>query len=50
LYKVKNRYKIKLRDAGYRLIYEVHDDFLIVLVVAIGRRDKSEVYELARRR
>ena len=34
--------KIKLRDAGYRLIYEVHDRQIVVFVIAVGRR--KEVY------
>lgn len=34
-----NRYKIKLRSIGYRLVYEVIDDEVVVLVVAVGRRD-----------
>ena len=46
----KDRYKIKLRSAGYRLVYTVEDDRLVVLVIAIGRRDRSEVYEKAKRR
>lgn len=37
-------YKIKLRSAGYRLVYEVIDDEVIVLVLAVGKRDKNEVY------
>lgn len=41
------RYKIKLRDAGYRLVYEVQDEVLTVLVVAVGRRDRDEVYRAA---
>ncbi|MEZ5805520.1 MAG: type II toxin-antitoxin system RelE family toxin [Afipia sp.] len=45
-----DRYKIKLRSAGYRLVYTVEDDRLVVLVIAIGRRDRSEVYEKAKRR
>ncbi len=40
----KNRYKIKLRTAGYRLVYEVIDKELVVLVIAVGKRDKNEVY------
>lgn len=40
-------YKIKLKAAGYRLVYRVHDDRLVVQVVAIGRRDKSQVYKAA---
>ena len=43
-----NLYKIKLRGAGYRLIYEVRDNALVVFVIGIGRRD--EVYPELRRR
>jgi mRNA interferase RelE/StbE len=39
-----DRYKIKLRGLGYRLVYEVHDTAVVVLVVAVGKRDKSDVY------
>jgi mRNA interferase RelE/StbE len=46
----KDRYKIKLRSVGYRLVYEVEDDRLVVLVIAIGKREGSQVYESARRR
>ena len=45
-----NRYKIKLRSVGYRLVYEVRDAELIVLVVAIGRRDRDAVYKAAEKR
>ncbi|MFW5392422.1 type II toxin-antitoxin system RelE/ParE family toxin [Yersinia sp. 2544 StPb PI] len=44
---MKNCYKIKLRSSGFRLVYEVIDDVLIVAVVAVGKRDRSEVYNLA---
>ena len=47
---LKNTYKIKLRDAGYRLVYEVIDQRLVVLVIAIGRRDHDAAYLLAARR
>ena len=40
----KDRYKIKLRGVGYRMVYEVNDQIVTVIVVAIGKRDKSEVY------
>lgn len=40
-------YKIKLRSSGYRLAYQVEDDILVVLVIAVGKRDKSEVYRMA---
>jgi mRNA interferase RelE/StbE len=45
-----NRYKIKLRSVGYRLVYEVKDRELIVTVVAVGRRERDEVYRVAGRR
>lgn len=46
----RDRYKIKLRASGYRLVYEVIDGEVVVLVIAVGRRDRSQVYEAARRR
>ncbi|ADC61534.1 type II toxin-antitoxin system RelE family toxin [Allochromatium vinosum] len=46
----QNRYKIKLKTVGYRLVYEVLNDRLIVLVVAVGRRDRNAVYTAAARR
>ena len=46
----KERYKIKLRNAGYRLVYQVKDHELIVLVVAVGKRERNEVYKAAERR
>jgi mRNA interferase RelE/StbE len=50
LHGVKERYKIKLRNAGYRLVYEVRDQQLLVLVVAVGKRERNEVYKVAERR
>jgi mRNA interferase RelE/StbE len=46
----KERFKIKLRNAGYRLVYEVRDQQLIVLVVAVGKRERNEVYKVAEKR
>ena len=46
----RDRYKIKLRTAGYRLVYEVRDDQVIIVVIAVGKRDRSEVYRAAARR
>ncbi|HKM27456.1 MAG TPA: type II toxin-antitoxin system RelE/ParE family toxin [Thiopseudomonas sp.] len=43
-------YKIKLRNDGYRLVYQVKDDALIVLVIAIGKRENSAAYEAAQAR
>lgn len=45
-----DRYKIKLRSIGYRLVYEVQEGRLVVLVVAIGKRDKNAVYRSAETR
>ncbi len=45
-----DRYKIKLRAVGYRLVYEVQDNRLVVLVVAVGRRDRNAIYRAAERR
>lgn len=47
---ISNRYKIKLRSSGYRLVYEVIDNELVVVVVAIGKRDKEQVYNSADKR
>jgi len=46
----KDRYKIKLRSAGYRLVYEVRDQDILVLVIAVGRRDHSDIYDKAAKR
>jgi mRNA interferase RelE/StbE len=43
-------YKIKLRSAGYRLVYEVDDQEIIVFVIAVGKRENSNVYNKARNR
>ncbi len=43
-------YKIKLRAAGYRLVYRVEDARVTVLVVAVGRRERDEVYLTAAKR
>jgi mRNA interferase RelE/StbE len=45
-----DRYKIKLRSVGYRLVYEVRDKQLIVVVVAVGKREGGAVYKSAANR
>ena len=45
-----DRYKIKLRSVGYRLVYEVRDRQLMVLVVAVGKRERDAVYKAAAKR
>jgi mRNA interferase RelE/StbE len=36
----RNRYRFRV--GGYRIIYEIHDAVLLVLILAIG--DRKEVY------
>lgn len=43
-------YKIKLRSAGYRLVYQVRDNELVVSVVAVGKRERNQVYKIAVKR
>jgi mRNA interferase RelE/StbE len=43
-------YKIKLQRVGFRLVYRVDGDVLFVTVIAVGRRDKSHVYGVAKGR
>ena len=46
----ENHYKIKLKASGYRLVYEVIDEELYILVIAIGKRSKNSVYKKAHKR
>ena len=45
-----NCYKIKLRGAGYRLVYQVDGKQIKVVVVAIGKRERNQVYKEASKR
>ena len=47
---MKDCYKIKLRRAGFRLVYQVRDEELIVSVVAVGKRERNLVYKIASKR
>jgi mRNA interferase RelE/StbE len=40
-------YKIKLRKQGYRLVYGVQDDIVVVMVMAVDKREDSAVYQSA---
>jgi mRNA interferase RelE/StbE len=42
-----NFYKIKLRSIGYRLVYEVIDHKLVIMVIAVGKRNQEAVYKKA---
>jgi mRNA interferase RelE/StbE len=37
-------------NQGYRLVYEMVDQRMVVLVIAIGRRDHDEAYQIAIKR
>ena len=43
-------YKIKLRSVGYRLVYEVDDNEIVVYVITVGRRDHGLVYDKSKKR
>lgn len=45
-----DRYKIKLKSSGYRLVYGVRDAEIVVIVVAIGKRERNAVYAAAAKR
>lgn len=44
LHSLPNCYKIKLRDAGFRLVYQVQEQRVVVFVVAVGKRERARVY------
>lgn len=43
-------YKIKLLKPGCRLVYMVEDNELVVLVLAVGKREDSAAYQAAEKR
>lgn len=43
----ENLYKIKLRQSGYRLVYQVEDNIITVIVLSVGKRERNEVYKSA---
>jgi mRNA interferase RelE/StbE len=40
-------YKIKLRKQGFRLVYGVEDDVLVVMVMAVDKREDGMIYRSA---
>jgi mRNA interferase RelE/StbE len=40
-------YKIKITEAGYRLVYEVNDTVITVTIISVGKRDRGKVYKTA---
>ncbi len=43
-------YKIKLSTAGYRLAYEVRDNEILIIVLAVGQRENNKIYKLLAKR
>ncbi|ELI6006272.1 type II toxin-antitoxin system RelE/ParE family toxin, partial [Escherichia coli] len=43
-------FKIKLRASGFRLIYKVIDEEIVIWVIAVGKRERSNVYNIASER
>ncbi|WP_180147443.1 type II toxin-antitoxin system RelE/ParE family toxin [Acinetobacter sp. YH12052] len=43
-------YKIKLLKAGVRLVYQVKDDQVVILLITVGKRADSIVYDEAKKR
>ncbi len=38
------RYRIKLKSSGFRLVYQVIDDKVVVFVVSAGKRERLTEY------
>jgi len=44
---INDCYKIKHRASGYRLVYQVAEGTIVVLVLAAGKRQRNRVYQVA---
>lgn len=42
--------QVKLRSSGYRLVYQVIDQEVVVFVVAVDKRERNQVYRKASER
>ncbi len=45
-----NVYKIKLCSCGYRLAYQVDNNKLVIIVIAVGKREKNKIYSKIKKR
>ena len=45
-----NCYKIKLLKQGYRLVYTVLDEEVVVLVLSVDKREDALAYDAAKKR
>jgi len=50
LRELQNHYKIKLKASGYRLVYRVEDERVVVIVVSVGKRERGAAYQSAKKR
>ena len=50
LHSLPDCYEIKLRSSGYRSVYQVIDQEVVVFVVAIDKREREQVYHKAAER
>lgn len=46
----KNYFKIKLRSAGYRLVYEVDRNEVVIYVITVGKRENDLIYKKVQKR
>jgi len=47
---LSGRYKIKHHKSGYRLVYQVVEENLEIVVLSVGKREDKSVYEKAAKR
>lgn len=50
LHAFPNCYKVKLLSSGYRMVYQVIDQEVVVFVVAVDKREREQVYRKASER
>lgn len=50
LHSLPDCYKIKLRSSGYRLVYQVIDQEVVVFVITVDKREREQVYRKAAER
>ena len=50
LHELEGAYKIKLKASGYRLVYQVHDAEIFVMVLSVGKRERNLAYRKAKDR
>jgi len=47
---MKDCYKIDLHTRGYRLVYQLQDEIVTVVVIEVGKRNGGDVYDAAEER